>query len=118
MGLVGASRVVIVLNPADLSELPANVLLHLCPEILLLLLPNGQEVFVADRVGAIRGVRNAGVRVGPVDLELAEDARAGARFRVLRVLAQALAWRSGVPSSHQMGHPYPKLRQHLIRLDQ
>ena len=90
VGLVGASCIVIVLNPADLSELPANVLLHLRPEILLLLLPDGQEVFVADRVGAISGVRDAGVRVGPVNLELAEDACTSAGLGVLGVLAISL----------------------------
>ena len=81
---------VVVSIEASLHHWAAQVLLNTLLQLCLARLPNLLELLVTDGVGAIHGVRDAGVWVGPVDLVLAVHSGTSRRLAVLGVLAISL----------------------------
>ena len=90
LGMERALLGVVISIEASLHHWPAQEVLNTLLQLCLAAFPDLLELLITDGVGAIHGVRDAGVWVGPVDLELAVHASSGGRLAVLGILAIGL----------------------------
>ena len=90
LGMERALLGVVISIEASLHHRSAQEVLNTLLQLCLAAFPHLLELLITDGVGAIHGVRDAGIWVSPVDLELAIHASSGGRLAVLGILAIGL----------------------------